>query len=471
MHNFPVATPESVGISSDSLLRIMKKLAELEYLNSIIILRHGKSALECWLSPYERETPHQLFSLSKSFTSCAIGIVQAEGRLNISDKLVSFFPEYTDCITDKRMFDVTLEDLLTMRSGHLVCSTKYMFGEQDWVKAFLASPLDTAPGSAFTYNSGATYMLSAVIRKVTNENVREYLLPRLFEPLQIAPGIWESCPRGINFGGWGLYLTTDDIAKFSQLLLQHGRWNGRQLIPAGYLAEATVKHADNSMNIPPDWKLGYGYQFWISQHGYRGDGASGQYAVVIEEKDLCIAVTSCLGDMQRVLTVFWEELIPHLKDEVLAENPTSFEELQQYLANLQILPRQSAVEGDPVNKTFCFKDNSAGITQCDVAFGEKNCTLTFTTSRGTEQLWAGFGHFEYSIFQLTDTLPHPVAASTCWVNEHTLEIHSLICDGIFRDIWSIDFSDTAEPLKNQILCSCFRPGKPRLFCRTDSKAD
>lgn len=463
MHCFPTASPESMGISSDRLLSMMKKLAELEYLNSIIILRHGKSVLECWLSPYKRETPHQLYSLSKSFTSCAIGIAQAEGRLNISDKLVSFFPEYTDCITDKRMFDVTLEDLLTMRSGHLESATKYMFGEQDWIKAFLASPLDTDPGTCFTYNSGATYMLSAVIRKVTNENVREYLLPRLFEPLKIVPGIWESCPCGINFGGWGLYLTTDDIAKFSQLLLQHGRWNGQQLIPADYLAEATIKHADNSKNILSDWKQGYGYQFWISQHGYRGDGASGQYVIVIEEKDLCIAVTSCLSDMQRVLTIFWEELIPHLKDEALAENQASFEQLQQYLADLKIPPRQSTIDGKPINESFSFKENAAGISQCEIAFGEKNCTLTFTTSRGKEQLRAGFGHFEYSIFQLTDTMAHPVAASACWVNEHKLEIHSLICDGIFRDIWSIDFSDIVEPLKNQMFCSCFRPGKPEFI--------
>ena len=169
-----------MGIGSRTLLRMMKRLGKQEYLNSIIVLRHGRSVLECWLAPYRRGTPHQLFSLSKSFTSCAVGLAQAEGRLALSDRLISFFPDYADRVTDPRMRDVTIEDLLTMRSGHLDCATKYMFGREDFIGAYLASPLDTAPGTAFSYNSGAAYMLSAVISRVTGENVREYLLPRLF---------------------------------------------------------------------------------------------------------------------------------------------------------------------------------------------------------------------------------------------------------------------------------------------------
>lgn len=223
MNNFPHASPESLGIPSPALLAMMRRMGTLEYLNGIVLLRDGRVCLECWLKPYTREMPHQLFSLSKSFTSCAIGLAQAEGRLRISEKLVSFFPEYAADITDPRMREVTLRDLLTMRSGHTRCATAFMIGNPDYVKSYLASPLDVQPGTYFTYNSGATYMLAAVIRKVTGENVREYLMPRLFEPTGMQPGIWECCPQGTNLGGWGLYLTTDDLAKFTQLLLQHGR--------------------------------------------------------------------------------------------------------------------------------------------------------------------------------------------------------------------------------------------------------
>ena len=463
MNFFKTVSPESAGISSEILLRMMRKLNELRYVNSVVVLRHGCSILEAWQEPYRREIPHQLFSLSKSFTSCAIGLAQAEGRLKITDKLISFFPGYDSCITDPRMRKVTLKDLLTMRSGHLVCATKYMIGHPDYVKEYLSSNLDTEPGTHFAYNSGATYMLSAVIRQVTGENVREYLMPRLFEPLRISPGIWECCPRGINLGGWGLSLTTDDLAKFAQLLLQHGKWNGRQLLPADYLAEATRKQADNSMNENPDWKLGYGYQFWISQHGYRGDGASGQLAVVLEEKDLCIAVTSCMNNMQELLNVFWTDLIPNLQDAPLPEDPAAQKELKNFAANWKISPPETVMPENPSGAVFRFQENPAGIRQCDVSFGEQCCSLTFLTDHGTEQLRAGFGHFEYSVFQLKDKVPHPVAAYAVWSAEGKLEIYSFICDGIFRDVWTVDFSDPEEPLKNQSVCSCFRPAKPRLL--------
>lgn len=456
MNNLPSVLPETVGISSDVLLLVMKKLSELKYVNSIVILRHGRSVLEAWQAPYRRETPHQLFSLSKSFTSCAIGLAQAEGKLKITDRLISFFPEYDDCITDPRMRSVTLLDLLTMRSGHLVCATKYMSRQPDFIKAYLSSPLDTEPGICFAYNSGATYMLSAVIRQITGENVREYLIPRLFEPLRISPGIWECCPRGINLGGWGLSLTTGDLAKFAQLLLQHGKWNGRQLIPADYLAEATQKHADNSMNENPDWKLGYGYQFWISQYGYRGDGASGQLALILEKQDLCIAVTSCLNNMQELLDIFWNELIPHLHNEPLPENPEASQRLQEYTSKWKIHPPETVMPEEPTDTIFRFQSNLAGIRQCEVSFGEQCCSWTFLTDRGTEQLRAGFGHFEYSVFKLTEKFPHPAVAYAVWTNKNTLEIHSFICDGTYQDIWTVDFSAREEPLKNPLLPQVIR---------------
>lgn len=461
---FPTATPESAGIPSSALLRMMKRLAAIEFLNSIIVLRHGRSVLECWLEPYERETPHQLFSLSKSFTSCAIGLAQAEGRLKISDKLVSFFPEYDRRITDPRMRQTTLQDLLTMRSGHLVAAaSKYMVGREDFVDAYLASPLDTDPGTQFTYNSGATYMLAAVIRKTTGENVREYLIPRLFAPLGIAPGVWECCPRGTNLGGWGLSLTTDDLAKFAQLLLRHGEWNGRQLLPADYLAEATRVHSDNSKNNLPDWRSGYGYQFWVSRHGYRGDGAAGQFAVVLEEHDLCIVTTSCVTDMQAMLNAFWEELLPSLSKTPLPEDPAAQRELREFLAGMRITPQKKSVVPRHGNTLFRFRENPAGIRQCELTFGTECCALTFLTERGTEQLRAGFGHYEHSVFQLTDRLPHPVAAYAVWTSPDTLEIHSFIRDGIHRDIWTVDFADPAEPLKNRQICTNFRPAKPRFL--------
>ena len=466
MNRFPKVTPESEGISSRVLLRMMKRLNGQKYLNGVIILRHGHSILEGWVAPYEREVPHQLNSLSKSFTSCAIGLAQTEGRLKITDKLISFFPEYDSVVTDPRMRDVTLRDLLTMRSGHTCCANKYMLGTQDFVKSFLSSPLDTMPGTVFTYNSGATYMLSAVIRKVTGENVREYLIPRLFEPLEISPGIWDRCPRGIDLGGWSLHLTTDDLAKFAHLLLHHGEWNGKQLLPADYLAEATQKQADNSANQLPDWQQGYGYQFWISRHGFRGDGAAGQLAVVLEEQELCIAVTSCLyGDsMQDQLDILWEELLPALRNAPLPEDPEALKELQDYVSSMKIPVPETPPAPPHAAARFDFLENPAGIRRCEITFGVGNCALTFFTDRGIEQLRAGFGHFEKSILQLTDSRPHPLASYARWTAPETLEILSLLTDSTYRDVWTVNFADAEEPLKLQA-SGTFRPGAPRLLTK------
>ena len=310
------ATPESLGISSGVLISMIRKLNEMDYLNGIMLLRHGKVCMEGWWKPYEPELPHGLFSLSKSFVSAAIGIAQSEKRFAITDKLISFFPEYEKNIMDPKMKDVTLRHLLTMTSGHEICAKDAMVHDPDgnWVRGFLSSKLLRKPGEFFAYNSGATYMLSAVLYKLTGLNVREYLLPRLFEPLGIVPGIWENCPNGINCGGYGLHLKTEDIAKFAQLLLNHGMLDGKSLIPSDYIAEATRQQSDNSMNQLPDWKCGYGYQFWGSRHGYRGDGASGQYIIVLPEEDTAIAVNSCIPDMARILEVFWEDLLrPFMK--------------------------------------------------------------------------------------------------------------------------------------------------------------
>ena len=467
MDTFLHTTPESVGIASQTLFKLMKRLGKLEYINSIILMRHGKVCLEAYVAPYRQNVPHQLFSLSKSFTSCAIGLAQSEGLLDINDKLVSFFPEFECCITDERMRKVTLQNLLTMQSGHLSRPTgrPEFWTCDDWRKCYLATKLDTEPGTAFTYNSVATYMLSAVITKVTGQNVREYLMPRLFEPLAIAPGIWECCPQGINCGGWGLYLTTRDLAKFAQLILNKGCWQGKQLLPADYLAEAVSFHADNSKNAAPDWKLGYGYQFWLSRYGYRGDGAAGQYAVMLPEQDIAIAVTSCIGNMQDILTAIWEELIPQLADHALPEDTAAQAELSEFCSNMQI----PCVQGDITKRRksvyYKFAENAQKVQSCQICFGTEDCTLTFAGPHGTEQLRAGFGKFAFSLFRLTDREVHPVFASAAWKSDDVLEIRSYIADGIFRDVWTIDFSDPVEPVKNQQLCSCFRPQKPQMLLK------
>ena len=468
---FPRSTPEAQGISSDFLSGVIKQLYQLEYVKGIIILRHGNIIAESYQAPYTADTQNALWSLSKSFTSCAIGFAQEEKLLRIQDKLITFFPEYRSCVTDEKMLDITLQDLLTMRSGHADCAYSYAKADSanDWVRGFLSSPLPYAPGTHFAYNSLATYMLSAVIRRVTGMNVREYLIPRIFEPLDITPGIWECCPAGTNLGGFGFHLKTMDIAKFAQLLLDNGKWNGKQLLPENYLKEAIKPHADNSMNDLPDWKCGYGYQFWQSRFGYRGDGACGQYAVVLPEKNMSIAVNGALPEFGRILDLFWEKLLPGIQSGALAENPTAFAEFQKSCSSCKIEPAAPGKTIVDKNYCFTFRQNSVGIENGTIQFLPDKCILSLKTPHGIEKIYAGFGKFENSSIQIQDVRPHSLAGFAVWKKENLLEIKTLHLDSTFRDTWEIEFEGENIRIYWKSVCSLFRPLIPPLSVLSSSK--
>lgn len=462
------ATPESVGVPPAALLTLLRSLKELDSMNSVMILRHGKVCFECWWRPFAPDLRHILFSLSKSFTSLAVGFARAEGRLALDDRLVDFFPERAAAVADPKMRRVTLRHLLTMASGHAACARPAMLAdpEGDWARGFLSSKLDWEPGSRFAYNSAATYMLAAVVRRLTGANVREYLIPRLFAPLGVVPGMWERCPRGTDVGGWGLYLRTEDIAKFAQLLLQGGVWEGRQILPADYLREATAKQIDNSMNEAPDWKVGYGYQFWQSRHGYRGDGASGQYAVVLPEEDMAIATTAGLSDMQRVLDLIWDLLLPALRPAPLPDDPAGREALAAETLTLAVPLAQGDLARRRPPLAWDFAPNPAGISRAEFACADDFCSLVFTTPRGKETVRAGFGHDLDNVLQLQDHLPRRVMASAAWTAPEVLEMHLCCYETSFREIFRVNFADAAHPLAGACRFNTFRaPFLPELTVR------
>src|SRR5437660_3191760 len=183
-------------------------------------------------------------------------------------------------------------------------------------------------------------MQSAIVQKVTGQTVLDYLRPRLFEPLGIADPTWGTSPQGITLGGYGLSIRTEDIAKFGQLYLQHGKWNDRQLIPAAWVEAATSRQTSNGSNPNSDWDQGYGYQFWRARHGaYRGDGAFGQFCIVMPEQDAVVAITSGVRDMQAVLNLVWEQLLPALKPSTLDTDDDSHKKLVRTLKGLALRPQ------------------------------------------------------------------------------------------------------------------------------------
>jgi CubicO group peptidase (beta-lactamase class C family) len=284
-------------------------------LHSLMLIRHGHVVAEGWWAPYRADRIHLLYSLSKSFTSTAIGMAEAEGLLSVDDPVVSFFPDKAPAGASSCATDMKVRHLLAMASGHAQDTWQALAnGGPDIVRTFLAIPPDQEPGSLFCYNQGCTYTLSAIITRLTGQRLVEYLRPRLFDPLGIEQAYWLQTKEGIDQGYSGLHVVTESIAKLGQLYLQEGQWEGKQLVPQSYVAQARSKQVDNwDRAATPDWQQGYGFQFWLCRHdAYRGDGAFGQFCVVVPGLDAVIACTAQVHNMQAEINLFWEFLLPAL---------------------------------------------------------------------------------------------------------------------------------------------------------------
>lgn len=331
----PRSAPESQGVSSKNILEFIEHAdSHINSMHSFMMVRHGKVVAEAWWNPESADKPHVLFSLSKSFTSTAVGLAVAEGKLSIDDLVIKFFPEETPAEVATNLKAMRVRDLLTMSAGHQ--DEVNLKSELHWRKAFLNHPVPHKPGTHFKYNTPATYMLSAIVQKVTGETVLEYLKPRLFDPLGIAQPKWDSSPEGISLGGYGLFVRTEDIAKFGQLYLQKGMWHGKQLVPAAWIEQATSKQVSNGSDPSRDWDQGYGFQFWRCRHdAYRGDGKDGQFCIVLPKLDAVIAITANTGDMQAELNVVWDKLLPAFHDNSLPDNPNDQAKLNQLVNELK----------------------------------------------------------------------------------------------------------------------------------------
>jgi CubicO group peptidase (beta-lactamase class C family) len=429
------ATPESQGIPSTAIAAF---LARAENLHSFMLLRHGRVVAEGWWYPYRLAAPHMLFSLSKSFTSTAVGLAVAEGRLSIEDPLLKFFPEQAPRKISPNLATMQVRHLLSMSSGHDQDTTMRIIFKRDPFKAFLALPVEHAPGTHFCYNSGASFILAAIVQKLTGQTLLEYLHPRLLEPLGIQGAEWESHPNGVNFGGWGLSITTEHIARFGQLYLQRGQWQGQQLIPAGWVAQATAKQVNNGTDPNSDWAAGYAFHFWRCQPAgvYRGDGAFGQYCVVLPEQDAVLAITGGLGDMQPPLSLVWEHLLPAMQPAPLPPDEAALAALTHTLQTLALTPPVGAPPGDLASpltarlsgQTFAFPSNPETLHSLSFDFAARQLRYRLLGGgprRGTHTL--SYGHTAWvegisplaSPFGVGTRLPAKVAASGAWTSLDT----------------------------------------------------
>jgi CubicO group peptidase (beta-lactamase class C family) len=434
----PRSAPEAQGIPSAAVTAFLEAAEQTSAgLHSFMLLRHGHVVAEGWWSPYQPHAPHMLFSLSKSFTSTAIGLAVAEGRLSVDDPVLAFFPAEAPRKPSAHLAAMRVRHLLSMSTGHDHDTTGYMWKRRDgdWARAFLARPVAHEPGAHFLYNTGATYMLSAIIQRVTGTTLLEYLRPRLFEPLGIANPTWETCPRGVNTGGFGLSITTEDIARFGQMYLQRGAWDGQQLVPEAWVAAASTKQIANDANTNPDWQQGYGYQFWRCRHGaYRGDGAFGQFCVILPAQDAVLAITAGTPNMQAVLDQVWAHLLPAMGPAPLSPVSAAHAALQAKLQGL-VLPHVTGtttplIAAQLAGRQYRFSTKRAPLRAIAFDFDPAGDVCTVQDEYGEHRLilgrdaWAA-GAAAWDPLNARSTVRaarRPIAANGGWIAGDTYEL-------------------------------------------------
>lgn len=336
------ATPSEAGVDAHGILGFLDAIETDAGIrpHALVVLHNGRRIAEGAWDPYTLDTAHLVYSISKSFTSTAVGLARAEGLIDLDATVLSYFPELDDEITDPRSRAMTVAHVAAMSSGHTTDTIDAAL-ERDptnLVRGFLLTPPDEDPGTVFAYNQPCTYTLAAIIQRVTGQTLIEYLRPRLFDPLGITTADWLEYPAGRNLGFSGLHVTVDAIARLGELYRCRGVWGDRRILDEEWVALATQRHIPNALGVP-DWSQGYGYQFWMSQHGYRGDGAFGQFCVVVPESDLVFAFTSETERMQEVLDAVWTYVLPAIGT---PGNPSDDAALAERLAALRLEPLRSA---------------------------------------------------------------------------------------------------------------------------------
>lgn len=342
MSYFKTGTPESQGISSEGIIDFLEAVkAKGVELHRLMLIRHGICVAKACADPYKEDQLHPLYSFSKSFTSTAIGFAIQEGLMTLDDKLVDFFPDKLPAKLSENLKKCRIRHLLTMSCGH---ETEIDYSGEDWIERFLAHPFVYEPGTFYLYNSAGTNMLSAVIQKVTGQDLLSYLKPRLFDPL----GFGEVyCARLADeyqtyMGGGGMKLQLEDMAKFTQFMLQNGEWEGKKLLNDWYeqMGSKQIETAGDSFGHIKDWAQGYGFQCWMCmpEKSFRADGAFGQFGLVFPTMDFIVVTNMATEMTQTFMDLVNEILLPAVKDASLPENPSMQHRLSSRLKNLHIMP-------------------------------------------------------------------------------------------------------------------------------------
>ncbi|MEY4931636.1 MAG: hypothetical protein RI909_2360 [Bacteroidota bacterium] len=471
----PRSTPEAEGVSSEQILQFIKAVENSKNeVHSFMLLRHGKVIAEGWWNPYRADLKHTMYSTSKSFTSTAAGFAVSEKLLSVDDKVISFFPDQLPDTISSYLADLRVKDLLSMSVGQDPDPTFAIApNDSNWVKSFLALPIVKKPGTTFLYNSMATYMVSAIVQKVTGQKAIDYLKPRLFDPLAIEGADWEVDPMGINSGGWGLRVKAEDMAKLGQLYLQKGKWNDKQILPEAWIIEATTAtindsapHLSEEEKPASDWAQGYGYQFWrCRNNAFRADGAYGQYIIVMPEQDAVVVLTSETPDMQDEINLVWQYLLPAMQPDALPADETSQALLKDKLNSLvlPLAPKSTSSMVEKISgKTFSIDANDAHYESIAFQFVDDQCQVSLSVNGSAYTLTYGSGKWQLGeTTKLGPTLipakahfvglpPPQVAGSYQWLDENTLALTLRYIESPHTETLTCKFEQQKITIEQQI---------------------
>lgn len=309
----PRSTPSAQGVAASGVAAFVDALEQHPALDphSLMLVRHGHVVAEGWWAPYSPERVHLLYSLSKTFLSTAVGFAVQEGLFSLDDAVADHFPEFRDELPEASR-RILVRHALAMASGHdaEMVEVALRTDPVEPVRGFLLHAPEHEPGTWFAYNQPANYVVATILQRAAGTDLVSYLRPRLLDPLGVEPVWWQQYPPGRSLGFSGLHTTTETIAKLGLLHLDDGVWEGRRLLPEGWAAEVRAKRVETDRETEVDWAQGYGFQVWMSRHGYRADGAYGQFAVILPEQDVVLAVTAATEHAPAILDAAWTHLLP-----------------------------------------------------------------------------------------------------------------------------------------------------------------
>lgn len=454
VHSLPFierVSPASVGIEPKQLVLMYDSLltSDLTELHHVVVMVDGKIVGDLHPYPFRSQHRHTLYSVSKTFVAVAVGLAVDDGLLSVDDRLSKFFPQYSETISEVR-----IKDMLTMQSGFKT-EGGMRNSKLDWIDYYLSRPLEAKPGTRYSYDSIETYLLSAVVQKVTGKTVLELLNERIFRPMSITDVEWELCPNGIVTGGWGIYMSSYSQALFGQLLLNKGMWNGERLISQSWIEQMMTVHVVREAND-------YGYQIWLCEYpgAWRADGAFGQYIIIVPQKNMVVVLNQCSrskGWPER--GNIWNTIVKNCFNCPIETTPEALKSLNEYERNasLPLLKGEAknSLASEYDNKTISLKKNKLGWKSVTFRFKTENeyvlevvdaegkrSHIALGYNRWAESQLAGWPHYSIGAQNRFSGISGPFYSGACyaWQSDNTLQAKIHYTNWVTSLLLTFDFA-------------------------------